>query len=99
MFSLSGPTVITFPGFQTSTHETANFPRECADPPRCMVFCFKTFMQLIHSYVLIFQNNAKITNYSVERMFLYKVVGSKIREKLQKLKRMQCAEMLLEFPV
>ena len=48
MFSLSGPTVITFPGFQMSTHETANLPRECADLPRWMFFCFKTFMRLIH---------------------------------------------------
>jgi len=36
---------------------TANLPRECADLPRWMSFCFKTFMQLIHSYVLISQKN------------------------------------------
>ena len=85
MFSLSGPTVITFPGFQTSTHETANLPRECADLPSLMFFCFKTFMRLIHSYVLISQNNTKLQTRSSRECFTTKLLGVQFEKSCRNL--------------
>ena len=69
MLSLSGPTVITFPGFQTSTYETANLPQECAGLPSWLTFCFKAFTQLIHYYISISLNSTRFGNYSVKGMF------------------------------
>jgi len=64
-------------------------PARMCWPSSLEVLRFKTFMQMIHSYVLTSKNNTKFTNYSVERIFHYKVVRSTIRGKLQKFKWMQ----------